>query len=108
MKRKFPAAVPYEVHLYQQLKDPHFAAEYLNASLELAIEENHPRGLLLALYDVVQARGIQRTADAAKMHRVTLHRMLNKNGNPEWNSLFRLLQATQLRFRFESTLKKAA
>jgi probable addiction module antidote protein len=108
MKRKFPVAVPFEVDLYKHLRDPHNAAEYLNACLELAIEENDPRGVLLGLYDVAQARGMKKTAEAAKMHRVTLHRMLNKKGNPEWNSLFRLLQATQLRFRFESTIKKAA
>ena len=108
MKRRHPAAVPYEEDLHERLKDAQYAAEYLNACLELAIEENDPRGVLLALYDVAQARGMQRIADAAKMHRVTLHRMLTKYGNPEWNSLFRVLKATQLRFRFEAPLKKAA
>jgi probable addiction module antidote protein len=94
--------------LYKRLRDPSYAAEFLNASFALAMEDDDPRGVLLALYDVAHALGMKKTADAAKMHRVTLHRMLNKNGNPEWSSLFRVLKATHLRFRFESTLKKAA
>ena len=108
MKRRRTVAEPYVDDLYKRLKDPSYAAEFLNASLELAKDDDDPRAVLLALYDVAQARGMKKIADAANMHRVSLHRMLTKNGNPEWKSLFRVLMATQLRFRFESTLKKAA
>ena len=108
MKRKIPPAVPYVTDLHQRLRNPAYAVEFMNACLDLALEENDPELILLALYDVAQARGMKKIADAAKMHRVTLHRMLNKGGNPEWNSLFRVLKATELRLHFESPLKKAA
>src|SRR5258708_3939270 len=101
--KKHSASEPFKHDLLKRLKDPAYAVEFLNACLRLAVEENDPKLVLRALYDVAQARGMKKTADAAKMHRVTLHRMLNKGGNPEWNSLFRLLQATRLSFRFEST-----
>ena len=107
MRRKYPVAVPYEEDLYKRLKHPQYAADYLNASIEMAKDDKDPRAVLLALYDVAQARGMKKIADAAKMHRVSLHRMLTKNGNPEWASLVRVLQATQLRFRFEPVFKKA-
>ncbi len=108
MKKNHPPATPYVEDLHQRLKRPDYAVHFLNACLDLALEENDPELILLALYDVAQARGMKKTAEAAKMHRVTLHRMLTKGGNPEWNNLFRVLKATQLRFRFEPILKKAA
>jgi len=66
----------------------------------VAFEENDPELILLALYNVAQAQGVRKTADGARMHRVSLNRMLTKGGNPEWKSLFRVLAAMHLSFQF--------
>ena len=98
--KKFPPAVSHEVESIKELKDPKEATRYLNASVQVAFEENDPELILLALYNVAQAQGVRKTADAARMHRVSLNRMLTKGGNPEWKSLFRVLTALHLSFQF--------
>ena len=94
----------YDVYLLKSLKDPIEAAAYLNA----ALEENDPALFLIAYYNVARAIGIKKIADRAKIHRVSLNKMLSKNGNPEWKSLFRVLTASKLRLRVEPTLPLAA
>jgi probable addiction module antidote protein len=99
--KKVPSAVSHDVESIRELKNPKEAALYLNACVQVAFEENDADLILLALYNVAQAQGVKKTADAARLHRVSLHRMLTKGGNPEWKSLFRLLAAMHLPFRFE-------
>jgi probable addiction module antidote protein len=94
----------YDEHLLKSLKDPKEAAAYLNA----ALEENDPALFLMAYYNVARAHGMQKIADHAKIHRVSLKKMLSKKGNPELKSLFRVLSASKLRLRVESTLPLAA
>jgi probable addiction module antidote protein len=106
--KKVPPAVPYEESLYEDLKDPKEAAAYLNAALDTSVKENDPDLFLLALYQVARARGFGKTADSAKIHRVSLNRMLSKGGNPEWRSLFKVLSASQLRLRVEPARSLAA
>ena len=87
--------------------DPRAAIGYLNA----ALDEREPEIFLLALKHVAEAwGGMSKLARAAKLHRVNLHRMLSKNGNPEMVSLRRLLDALdlQLQVTFKKPLKKAA
>ncbi len=88
----------YDKYLRRSLKDPAEAAAYLNA----ALQENDPALFLAAYYDVARAHGMKALADKAKLHRVSLKKMLSKNGNPEWKSLFRVLAASQLRLRVEA------
>lgn len=52
---------------------------------------------------VAKAYGISRVAKDAHLKRESLHRMLSSRGNPEWNSMFRVLKALHLRPKFEST-----
>ena len=106
MKRK--PSVSYEKELIKELKDPSEALQYLNACVYVAFTENDPELILLGLYHFAQAQGMKKTAKLAKMHRVSLHRMLNKGGNPEWQSLFRVLSALHLGLKFENKLPLAA
>jgi len=94
----------YDTYLLKSLKDPVEAAAYLNA----ALEENDPALFLTAYYNVARAHGMQKIADHAKIHRVSLNKMLSKKGNPEWKSLFRVLTASKLRIRIEPSLPLAA
>ena len=106
--KKVPPAVPYEKSLYEDLKDSKEAVAYLNAALDEAGKEDDPNLFLLALYHVARARGFKKTAQIAKLHRVSLNRMLSKGGNPEWKSLFRVLIASRLRLRVETQRPLAA
>ena len=102
MKKKATRRQPYkdyEKSLLKALKDPAEAAAYLNA----ALEENDPVLFLTAYYNVARAHGMKKIADAAKLHRVSLKKMLSKRGNPEWKSLFKVLTASKLRLRIEPT-----
>ena len=102
------ASVSYHDGLIKDLKDPKEAMLYLNACVQVAFEEDEPELVILAIYDVAQAQGIQKTAHAAKMHRISFHRILAEGGNPKWKSLFRVLSALHLAFRFDKLLSKAA
>ena len=82
--------------------------EYLNASILVAFQENDPELVLLALATVARAYGMTRLAKAADLQRESVHRMLSRRGNPEWNSLFRLFKALHLRPKLELTGRLAA
>ncbi|HPB70576.1 MAG: putative addiction module antidote protein [Syntrophales bacterium] len=78
----------YKEELLTALRDPEEAAAYLNAALEDANQEV----FLLALKDVIAARGgISRFADKVDLNRVSLYRTLSKRGNPELRTLNRML-----------------
>ncbi|MDP2599377.1 MAG: transcriptional regulator [Deltaproteobacteria bacterium] len=87
--------IPYEKILFERLKkDPEEAAGYLNA----AYEEGGPKTFLVALKDVIEAYGgMSFAAQKAKLNRVSLYRMLSRAGNPELQSLEKLLQILGLR-----------
>src|SRR4051812_28692059 len=106
MKRKPEAS--YDRQHIKDLKDPTEALHYLNAAVYVAFKEDEPELILLALYHVARAQGVYKTAKSAKMHRVSLHRMLNKGGNPEWRSLFRVLSALHFMPKFEKSFRLAA
>jgi len=92
MKRK--PYVPYEEGLYKRLKDPQYAAGYLNAVLD----DPHAKisTFLLAVADVARAHGMKDVAEKAEFHRVGLHKMLRKKGNPEFRSILKILKAVHL------------
>lgn len=97
---------PYVSHEAEQVKEfkknPAQAMEYLNACVQVAFEENDPELVLSALALMAKAYGITRLAKKAHLQRESLHRMLSKSGNPEWNSLFHILRALRLQFKLES------
>jgi probable addiction module antidote protein len=91
------------------LKDPEEALGYLNA----ALEEDDEAVFLLALRDVVKAQGgVSKLSRLSKLHRVNLHRILSKSGNPELKSLSSILSALGLKLAVVSNppprLRKAA
>ena len=96
MNKKRKPYVPYEEGLYKRLKDPEYAAGYLNAVLE---DPEAPLStFLLAIADVARAHGMKDIAQKAELHRVGLHKMLRKQGNPEFRSILKILKAVHLGF----------
>lgn len=93
----------YEESLIKSLKDKKEAELYLNA----ALEEGDRESFLLALYHVAKAHGLSRLAEKARLHRVSLHKMLSPGGNPKFESILRLIQASGFRL-FVRVQAKAA
>ncbi len=92
--------VSYRKSLFESLKNPEDAANYLNACLE----DENPRVFLLALRDVADARGgIKSVSRTAHLNRESLYRMLSKSGNPSLDSLAAVLNACGLRLSVQST-----
>jgi probable addiction module antidote protein len=86
---------PYTDNLLERLRDPEEAAAYLDA----ALEEGDRAVFLLALRDVTEARlgSIAKMAEQSGLNRESLYRLLSEKGNPELESLEKLLHAVGLR-----------
>jgi probable addiction module antidote protein len=84
----------YREDLLKRLRDQKFAVAYLNAVLEM----NDRKALLLALKDVVDARGgVGDLAEKIHVQRQSIYKILSPKGNPTLESLREILQ--QLGFR---------
>jgi probable addiction module antidote protein len=108
MKKKAPAVSHENAQIEEFRKRPRLAVEYLNAAFQVAFEENDPELVLTAMAVVTKAYGINRVAKDAHLRRESLHRMLSKRGNPEWNSMFRVLKALHVLPKFERFGRVAA
>ena len=97
--------IPYVSHDEEQIREfrlnPKLGTEYLNACIKIAFDENDPELVLTALASVAKAYGMTRVAKEAKLPRESLHRMLSRRGNPEWNSIFRVFKALHIRPKLE-------
>ena len=91
----------YDKYLIESVKDPEEAAAYINAAIE---EEDDPAALLIALRPVVEAQNISKLAMKAGLNRVTLYRILAKDGNPRLVSLAALLAAMGLKLKVEQKM----
>lgn len=83
-------AIGYHADLLRRLKDPEYAAGYLNACLK----EGDDGDFLLALRDVAEVHGgLRQVAKKTGLNREHLFRMLSKSGNPRLHSLRQLMDA---------------
>ncbi len=100
--------VSYYKDLIDDLKNPKEAVAYLNA----ALESGDKNAFLLALRNVAEAQGgMSRLARLSKLHRVSLYKMLSKQGNPGIENLIPLLNALGASLQVvmpKQPLKKAA
>jgi len=88
----------YQHSLIKRLSDPKEAAAYLDA----ALEEGDRPAFLLAIRNVIDARGgMTQMARQTGLNRENLYRVLSERGNPEINSLEKLLKGLGLRLAVE-------
>lgn len=81
-----------------KLRDPEFAIAYLNEAL--ANEDR--KVFLLALKDVIEARGdISGFARAAHTPRQNIYRMFSKKGNPTLANLMAVFDAMEVRMELK-------
>ncbi len=89
----------YHDDLIQDLKNPKEATAYLNA----ALKEGDKEAFLLALRNVLEARGgMTLISRKTQINRVSLYKMLSKKGNPEFESILSLINVLGIRFQVAS------
>ncbi|EJF5652548.1 DNA-binding protein [Salmonella enterica] len=91
-KKDYAAAVDHDSAMIEELRDD---PEYANAYLACALEDiNEPGGLggfLVALRQVIEARGgITEAAKKSGLARQSIYRALSANGNPTITTLAQL------------------
>ena len=74
------------------LRDPAYAAGYLN----IALEEDGVEGFLYALQQVARVRGMSWVAARSDLPRESLYRSLSEKGNPGIKPLARVLDSLGL------------
>ena len=67
--------------------------EYLNA----ALAENDPKYFAKALGNVARAKGMSSISEASGVGRQSLYRALSEDGNPRIDTLFKILEALNIR-----------
>jgi probable addiction module antidote protein len=87
---------------------PWDAAEHLNteeeiaAYLEAALDEGEPSLVAAALGDIARARGMTQLARETGLGRESLYKALSPNGNPEFSTILKVLDALGLRLHASS------
>ena len=87
--------VPWSVQ--DHIATPERQAGFLEAAVELAVEERDPAFLTKALRDVAKARGMTDVASAAGITREGLYKALSDNGDPRLSTFLGILKALGLR-----------
>jgi probable addiction module antidote protein len=83
---------------------PYDSAEYLPSSdaihayMEEALETDDSAFIAKALGTIARARGMSQIAKKAGLSRESLYKSLSKEGNPEFDTVIRVMQALGLRF----------
>lgn len=97
--------VPFENNLMDDLKNPAFAVQYLNACLEEEVDSPQERKTLVlaALGQVMKAHGLSKVARETQLNRGNLYDSILKENNTRLDTLFKILEALQIRMKFETT-----
>jgi probable addiction module antidote protein len=96
-KTKAPATRPYD------------SAEYLDsdkavsAYMEEALETDDPAFIAHALGTIARARGMSKVAKKAGLSRESLYKALGPDGNPEFGTVMRVMNALGLKFSVTAT-----
>lgn len=92
----------YRTDLLQRLGNSQYAATYLKAALDETLSDGNTEAFLLALKNVVEAKGSTQTvASESNISRQHLYRILSGEGNPTLDTLTSVLQAVGLTIDFK-------
>lgn len=78
------------------------SAEAVGAYLEEALKTDDPAFIAHALGTVARARGMSQIAKKAGLSRESLYKALSAEGNPEFGTVIRVMQALGLRLSVTS------
>ena len=71
--------------------------EDMAAYLEAALEDGDPKLVAAALGDIARAKGMSQIARDAGLGRESLYKALSPDGNPEFGTVLKVVQALGLR-----------
>lgn len=91
---------PYDSAEY--LEDDQAIVEYLEEAMKIATEDSDPSFLAVALGTVARARGMSQIAKDAGLSRESLYKALGSEGNPEFGTVMKVLQALGLKLSIKS------
>lgn len=92
----------YQDDLLLRLKDSDYAATYLKAALDEMLVDGETETFLLALKNVVEARGkVKDVAQDADITRQHLYRLISGDGNPTLGTIVAVLKAVDLSIDFK-------
>lgn len=94
----------YEEALIESLRDPNYAAEYLNVHLakdDGDTEDDAEQLFLIALRNVARAHGIAAIAERTDLGRESLYKSLSADGNPKLATLRAVLEAMGLQLNIQ-------
>jgi probable addiction module antidote protein len=91
---------PYDPAEY--LDDDESIEVYLQESLKIALEDSNPSFLTQALGTVARARGMSQIAQASGLSRESLYKSLSAEGNPEFGTVLRVIQALGLKLSIKA------
>ncbi|WP_334191184.1 addiction module antidote protein (plasmid) [Synechococcus elongatus PCC 11801] len=77
--------------------------EDIAAYLEAALEEGEPSLIMAALGDIARSQGMTAIARETGLGRESLYKSLSKEGNPEFATVLKVLQALGLRLQIVPT-----
>lgn len=86
----------------EHLEDDQAIAEYLEEAMKIAMEDSDPSFLARALGTVARARGMSQIARDAGLSRESLYKALGAEGNPEFGTILKVLQALGLRLSIQN------
>jgi probable addiction module antidote protein len=91
---------PYDSAEY--LEDDQAIVEYLEEAIKIATEDSDPSFLAVALGTVARARGMAQIAKDSGLSRESLYKALGSEGNPEFGTVLKVLQALGLKLSIQS------
>jgi len=93
-KGNVPVSVPWEFEdrLYEDLRDPAFAADYING----ALLDGDEIVFKVAVLDVIRARGVVKIAKKAGINRCTVFKTLKPETRTSFTTIYSLLRACDI------------
>jgi probable addiction module antidote protein len=88
MMKKNKEMTSFEADLMEKLRDPEFASNYIMS----AILDNDMAFMPIALGDVAKAHGMSKLANVSGINRRTLYKIFDKQGNPSFEVVSRVLE----------------
>lgn len=82
------------------IKDDEQASEYL----KLMLDENGVEGFLRALGHIARAKGMSNIAKETGLGRENLYKALSENGNPNFSTVVKTLNALDVELNFKANV----
>ena len=81
--------------------------EDMAAYLEVALEGNDPSLIAAALGDIARAKGMTQIANQTGLGRESLYKALSPDGNPEFSTILKVVNALGLQLHAAGKMKSA-